>query len=245
MDELSAITERIKRKHSSGILPPSPYGCPKCRDVGFLFWTDERGCEVARRCECFAIRREKEFLRKSGISAEFQKKTFDDFMTNGSPQLSNAKAKAMQYVKNFRDTEHGRYNSIMFYGQSGAGKTHLGTAICGDLMNNGVAVVYMPYRNAVTKLKQNIIDEEIYSSELNRYMQARVLYIDDLLKGKLTETDVNIMYEVMNYRYMNHMPVIISTEKSLDGLLAFDEIIEMCRGNIIQFQGMELNYRLS
>lgn len=107
----------------------------------------------------------------------------------------------------------------------------------------------MAYRNAVTRIKQNIMDEEVYNRELNQYTSAQVLYIDDLLKGRLTETDINIMYEIVNYRYMNNMPVIISTEKSTDDLLAFDEaigsrLIEMCRGNIIQLQGRELNYRL-
>ena len=137
----------------------------------------------------------------------------------------------------------------MFTGQVGAGKTHLGTAICGALMKKGVAVIYMAYRNAVTKIKQNIIDESVYNRELNQYTLARVLYIDDLLKGRLTDADINIMYEIVNYRYMNNLPIIVSTEKFLDDLIAFDEaigsrIIEMCRGNIVQLQGRELNYRL-
>ena len=80
-------------------------------------------------------------------------------------------------------------------------------------------------------------------------MRARVLYIDDFLKGKLTEADVNIMYELINHRYMNNLPIIVSTEKSLDQILEFDEaigsrIIEMCRKYIIDLQGKELNYRI-
>ena len=80
-------------------------------------------------------------------------------------------------------------------------------------------------------------------------MDTAVLYIDDMLKGRLTETDVNVMYEIVNYRYMNNLPLIISTEKNLDELLVFDEatgsrIIEMCIGNIIYLEGKELNYRL-
>ena len=48
---------------------------------------------------------------------------------------------------------------------------------------------------------------------------------------------------------MNNLPFIISTERSLQELLDFDEavssrIIEMCRGNIVKLQGKELNYRL-
>ncbi len=250
MDELRAIAERIRREHPPSTSPPVQYECPKCKDTGFIYRTDESGYEVVRECECYPIRQARDMMRQSGISAEFQKKTFDNFTTRNNPQLSNAKTKAMQYVKNFGQTEHARYNSIMFCGQVGAGKTHLGTAICVALMKNRVAVIYMAYRNAVTKIKQNIIDEAVYKRELNQYTSARVLYIDDLLKGRLTDTDINIMYEIVNYRYMNNMPIIISTEKAPNDLLLFDEaigsrLIEMCRGNIIQLQGKELNYRLS
>lgn len=226
------------------------YECLKCRDMGYILQRDENGCEVARKCECCDTKHAKRMLMRSGISEEFQKKTFDNFNTMGNRQLENAKYKAMQYAKHFCSTEHDRCNSIMFAGQVGAGKTHLGTAICGTLMQNEVAVTYMAYRNAVTKIKQSIVDEEAYGRELNQYSLARVLYIDDLLKGRLTDSDVNIMYEIVNYRYMNNMPIIISTEKMPSELIAFDEaigsrLIEMCRGNIIQLQGKELNYRLS
>lgn len=252
MDELLRKIDRIRREnpHLSSPNPEPKYECLKCKDTGFIYRTDEKGYEVAYRCECYEIRRSREMMKRSGISGEFQKKTFDNFSTNGNGQLENAKNKAMQYVEHFVDTEHDRYNSIMFAGQVGAGKTHLGTAICGELMTKGVAVIYMAYRNAVTKIKQNIIDEAVYNRELNQYTSARVLYIDDLLKGRLTDTDINIMYEIVNYRYMNNMPIIISTEKSPNELLVFDEaigsrLIEMCRGNIIQLRGKELNYRLS
>lgn len=243
MHELDTWLESTKQIRTP--LPPAQYNCLKCKDMGFTYRTNEKGQEVFRRCECFAVR----MMKQSGISAEFQKKTFENFKTKNNPQLSKTKSKAMQYVESFQQTEHERHNSIMFCGQVGSGKTHLGTAICNELMNGGVSVIYMAYRNAITKIKQNIIDEEIYNRELNQYTLARVLYIDDLIKGRITETDINIMYEIVNYRYMNNMPIIISTEKSPNDLLIFDEaigsrLIEMCRGNIIQLHGKELNYRL-
>lgn len=248
MNELEAMIERLKLEVPCNSVPPVQYACPDCKDTGLLYRQDEKGRSFSRRCKCFAISQVRARMERSGIAEEFKKKTFDNFNTKGNEQLSNAKTKAMQYVQNFRKTEHNRYNSIMFCGQVGAGKTHLGTAICRALVNSGVPVVYMAYRNAVTKLKQNIIDEKGYNRELNHYISARVLYIDDLLKGRLTETDINIMYEIVNYRYMNNMPIIISTEKSPDDLLVFDEaigsrLIEMCRGNVVQLIGKELNSR--
>lgn len=247
MDELEEILQRMGREYPHKSAPE--YKCPKCKDTKFLYRIKD-GHEIYRRCDCYAIMQEREKMERSGISAEFQKKVFANFDPKGNEQLVSAKGKAMRYTDDFEKMEHDRHNSIMFSGQVGAGKTHLGTAICGVLIKRGVEVSYMAYRNAVTKIKQNIINEEEYGRELSRYMTARVLYIDDMLKGRLTEADVNIMYEIINYRYMNNMPIIISTEKSPNDLLAFDEaigsrIIEMCRGNIVLLQGKKLNYRLS
>lgn len=225
------------------------YNCQKCQDTGWIT-SFQDGYEVMSRCSCYAVGRAKELMEKSGLSMEFLKKSFDNFGTREEPVLADAKSKAVNYVKNFKETRHCRHNSIMFCGQSGSGKTHLGTAICGSLMAMCIPVIYMPYRNAMTKLKQNITDETAYIKALGVYMNAPVLYIDDLLKGKLTETDVNVMYELINYRYMNNLPLIISTEKDLEGLLVFDEatgsrIIEMCGTNIACIKGKEFNYRMS
>lgn len=252
MNELDAMLARIKEDHGgrkSQLPEQENYECPKCRDTGWIEVEDEQGRSYMKHCECWALRECRRLLGKSGISAEFQKKGFKNFDTRNNPQLVNAKNKAIEYLKTFEQCEKTRYNSIMFCGQVGAGKTHLGIAICSNLMSQNVAVYYMAYRNAATKIKQLMTDEVAYNKELQCYMQARVLYIDDLLKGRITESDVNILYEIVNYRYMNNLPLIISTEKSIDDLLDFDEaigsrIIEMCRGNIIQLRGKELNYRL-
>lgn len=255
MSELDAMLARIKESRGESKRRPSSssqkiYECSKCRDMGWIEVEDEQGCIYIKHCECWALKECRRLLEKSGISEEFQKKGFKNFDTRNNPQLINAKNKAIAYLKTFGQYEKTRYNSIMFCGQVGAGKTHLGIAICSNLMSQNVAVYYMAYRNAATKIKQVMTDEVAYNKELQSYMQARVLYIDDLLKGRITESDVNILYEIVNYRYMNNLPLIISTEKSIDDLLDFDEaigsrIIEMCRGNIVQLQGKELNYRLS
>lgn len=224
------------------------YICQECKDTGWIMF-EKDGHEVMKRCSCYMVKRAEELMEKSGLPAELCKKGFRGFDTMGNPSLENARNKAVGYVQDFIEIRHGRYNSIMFCGQPGSGKTHLGTAICSSLASMGIPVIYMPYRNAMTRIKQNIASETEYNRETRRYTEAAVLYIDDMLKGKLTETDVNVMYEIVNYRYMNNLPLIASTEKDLEGLLVFDEatgsrIIEMCRDNIVFLKGKRLNYRM-
>lgn len=229
--------------------PKEVYKCLKCRDTGWIECLDNDGHARVKHCECWNIRESRRLMEMSGISAEFQGKTFNNFETRNILQLENAKNKAMKYAQNFEKYENTRCSSILFCGQVGTGKTHLGIAICNSLTSKNVAVLYMAYRNTVTKIKQKLTDEQEYDRQLAKYMHARVLYVDDLLKGRITESDVNILYEIVNYRYMNNLPFIISTEKTINDLLDFDEaigsrILEMCRGNIVQLQGKELNYRM-
>ena len=113
----------------------------------------------------------------------------------------------------------------MFCGQVGSGKTHLSVALALNFLKQKIKVVYMPYRDVITKVKQNMIDEEYYSRTISKYKLCEVLLIDDLFKGKINDSDINIMFEIINYRYLNYLPIIASSEFSVDRLLFFDEVI--------------------
>ena len=107
----------------------------------------------------------------------------------------------------------------------------------------------MPYRSSITNLKQSILDEENYQREINIYKNAQVLMIDDLFKGRLTESDINIIYEILDYRYFKSLPVIVTTEKSISDLLEIDEAIgsrlyEMSKNYLTEMVGDKLNYRI-
>lgn len=226
------------------------YKCEKCHDVGWIYWTDENGYDFGKECECQKVAKAKRIMENSGILSGQQDISFKSYITNDVPALENAKEKTIKYYQAFEKIEHERNNSILLCGQVGAGKTHLGIALSNNLIARMIAVIYMPYRNVITTLKQNITNDEVYNRELSKYLNARVLFIDDMLKGRITESDVNIMFEIVNHRYLNQLPMIVTTEKTIDEMLAFDEavgsrIIEMCKGNIIFFpKGMNLNYRL-
>lgn len=222
--------------------------CPFCKDLGFIYY-EEEGRIYSKPCKCTAVREAKRRLERSGLAKLFQTKTFESFETNGDWQLEDAKRTAMQYAESFTKMADSESNSLLLCGQVGAGKTHLGTACSVRLIDQGVPVIYMGYREEMTSLKSKVTDSMAYTKEVNRFKEAEVLFIDDFLKGRVTEADVNIVYEIINYRYNNDLPLIISTEKSLGELISFDEavgsrIIEMCRGHIVVFEGENLNYRL-
>ena len=222
----------------------SKYKCEKCKDVTYILVGDK-----AYPCSCKAIRDAERILAKSGISKEFAKKTFKNFDYSRDVQILNAYTIAREYVKNFAEIKDNRNNSLIFMGSVGSGKSHLSFAVANELIKNGVAVIYMGYRDAIIKLKQKIMDSDEYDKLMNTYKNSKVLLVDDLFKGNITPSDLNIFFEIVNHRYFNNLPMIISTEMLMDELLKVDEaigsrLLEMCGEYSVELKGSKLNYRI-
>lgn len=221
------------------------YKCDKCRDMLFVIQDDG----TAKECECRSLKIAEEKLKASGVSEEFRKKTFDNFNYERSVEVMEAFMKAKSYSKNFEKIRVTRKNSVMFIGQVGSGKTHLAIAISNILLDKGIGVIYMPYRDSITNLKQSITDSENFQREISKYKNAQVLLIDDLFKGAITKSDINIMYEIVNYRYFKSLPIITTSEKTIDDLIEIDEAIgsrlyEMSKNYAAEIAGEKLNYRI-
>lgn len=185
---------------------------------------------------------------KSGLSVEDNKKSFKNFEA-WNEEVKDMKTVATNYFLRYENIKNERNNSILLVGQPGSGKTHLSMALANNLIKKGKKVIYMPYVKTMTEIKQNVSNSDIYKSLMDKYKNAEILFIDDLLKGKTTEYDVNVLFDIINHRYINNLPMIISTEKDINNFLDFDEAIgsrvyEMCKDYYKVILGKENNYRM-
>jgi DNA replication protein DnaC len=162
-------------------------------------------------------------IEKSGLKQLMETCTFDSFSTEEKWQ-----ARAKQMAQDFLQDCAGNW----FYagGQVGSGKTHICTAIVGELLRLGKSARYMLWRDDIVKLKALVTDDEAYSSKIGQFKETEVLYIDDFFKterGKTpTTADVNIAFELLNYRYNDRgLTTIISSERQIDELLDIDEAV--------------------
>lgn len=209
------------------------YNCDICKNKGFVAYvaqSDFTGfySETLRSCKCSRIRNAIRRLNRSGLKDAVKKYTFDRY---------EAADRWQQMVKDaaLRFCEHGGQSWYFIGGQSGAGKTHICTAIAVAKLKQGAEVRYMVWREEVPKIKASITDPMQYASMMDELKKADVLYIDDLFKsGKgddgtykpPTAADVNLAFEIINYRYNNPALVtIISSERTLVELNDIDEAI--------------------
>lgn len=205
------------------------YNCEACRNKG-TYWTvaqrpDGHWTTFSNPCKCKPIRRTIRRMQRSGLKNIIRDYTFDKYLAAETWQQT-IKGAAEEYVKN-------PVGWFSICGQSGAGKTHLCTAICREFLLAGKEVKYMLWRDDIAKIKGLALEPEQRVKLINDFKTAEVLYIDDLFKtgknpdgGKQrpTSADINTAFEIINYRYCNPgLPTIVSSEWTMDELLDIDE----------------------
>jgi DNA replication protein DnaC len=164
------------------------------------------------------------------------------------PWRQAVKRKALDYLQNCRG------QSFFIGGQSGSGKTHICTAIAGEIMQRGGRLRYFRWVEDGRRLKQMLGDRELYERELRQWTDAPFLYIDDLYKQEITDADIRLLYEILNGRYNNDMPTILSSERNLEQIrharggdweALAGRIYEMCGSGryCIELSGAEKSYR--
>ena len=226
------------------------YDCAKCLNRGRYAIPKEGGGMSIVECDCMNIRRCVQKMESSGLRDVIKDWTFEAYKDVENWQTT-IKQGAMAYADNVDGW-------LLFCGQSGSGKTHLCTAVCRQFLLAGAEVRYMPWRQDVRELKGSAKDPGIQAEALKKYQEAPVLFIDDLFKvSKAADgscvppvADVNIAFDILNYRYTKRLTTIISTERSPAELVEIDEatggrIVEMAQGNTYCIEKKPgRNYRL-
>ena len=196
-------------------------------------------------------------MRNSGLSEALDTQTFETFVTKTETQRKIKEAAEKYLERLFEDRDSQRRPWFYIGGNPGCGKTHICTAICGEILKKNVGVRYMQWLDVSRKLKASVNDED-FEDEVAEYINVSVLYIDDLLKQKYTETptfteaDIKIAFTILNARYLMNKPTIISSEWDLVNQLlpadegVFSRVYERCKGNRLTIERkIENNFRLT
>ena len=221
------------------------YDCPLCLNRGYSMTVDENGNRVSKECSCMKQRRSLRYLRESGLERVLDSYTFEAWEAKEAWQK--------QFIAAARDYAEHPSGWFVAAGRPGTGKTHLCTAICGELLRKGMEVRYLLWRDFVTQAKAVVTEDAAYRELMEPYKRVPVLYLDDLFKtGKgqdPTAGDCNVAFELLNARYADPDKLtIISTELTMGTLLDVDEAIgsriyERSKGHYVELTGKK-NWRL-
>ncbi len=207
---------------------------------------------ITAPCTCQAVKRAKRQMAQSGLAGLLDRCGFEGFSAE-TPWQQDLKSLAEGYLAHVRS---GGKSWLYLGGQPGCGKTHLCTAVCAGLLNDGVPVKYMLWTDQVQRIKADINDSDALDELLEPLKTVPVLYVDDLFKGppgpapNPSAADLRLAFEILNMRYVRQLTTLLSGEWDLSALLSLDQgtfsrVYQMAKG-FTAFVGPDFakNFRL-
>lgn len=184
-------------------------------------------------------KRVEKIIKNSKMSKRNLSYKFDNFEPNNSNRkiFNNLKNYSEKLLKGIEK------KGLILVGNNGVGKTHLACSIANKLIENGIPVIYGTLINLLAELRNSYdTDNDISEMEIIKlYENVDLLIIDDLGKEKPSEWGLEKLFTIINSRYENNLPVIITTnynQNSLVERLSLNGEIETSRSIISRLYEM-------
>ena len=186
------------------------YECALCGDTGYV---DTKMCDCMRRALILAG------YESSGIGALIKTHSFDNFSleyyrTDGG-NYDGVRA-AFQNLRAFADGfNKDTYRNYLLIGGTGLGKTHLSTSVAKTAIERGFDVLYVTAMGLLSDFEEKRFGNGgSLKNEIERYMNAELLIIDDLGTEITNQFSLACIYDVINERINRRRSTIINTNLS-------------------------------
>lgn len=201
---------------------PTRCDCEKAQ----AYWAEYDRKEAERKQAEEEARRRKEMqeridrlLGQSGIKKRFQQRTFPNFRQD-TPGRRKCYGIAKEYADHFA-YHKAKGDGLYIEGTNGTGKTHLAAAIALQLINEGIPVICKTSSDLLMDIKRTFDDGSRNEAQiLDIYKRVDLLIIDDLGKEQCSDWSMSTLYSILNDRYEDMKPVIVTTNYNADQLAA-------------------------
>ena len=193
------------------------YTCAVCGDTGYV---------GGRVCDCYRRLLQEEACRSlSGLSAtkvtDFDSMRLDYYDNTIDPKLGVSPRQQMQdvirYCREYTAAFDVNSDSLLLFGATGIGKTHLCLAIARGVTEQGFGVVYGSVQPLVRRLEAERFGREQGDSE-SQLISCDLLVLDDLGMEFDTPFSRACLYDVLNARLLEGRPTVVSTNLSISAM---------------------------
>lgn len=191
-----------------------------------LHWTGCKSCKAAEKLESDARSKMKEQiqaqeriehrLNKAGIPIRFRDRTLENYIAD-TPAKQSSLTIARDFSENF-DENYKSGMTLIFSGKAGTGKSHLAIAIAQAVMPKYTAM-YINALDAVRMIRDTWRrdSEKSEIDVLDMFGTIGLLVIDEVGVQYGTENEQMLMFDIINRRYRDSMPMILLTNLGTKG----------------------------
>lgn len=158
------------------------------------------------RCRCQMLPDRASLWNAARVPARHLHCTMDSFETRDPTRAgaeggsAGAWAEVRRWLDDYRPGQDNR--SLVLYGETGRGKTHLAVAACRELVfRHGVPVRFIEFTHLLSDIREGIGRGDPAATTLTPFIHPPVLVVDELGKGRNTEWEVSILDEIVSRRY--------------------------------------------
>lgn len=200
--------------------------CPVCGGIGYVHLDVPVGHPDFGRLQVCTCRlsqvSQRIYQRLFALSNldELRHLTFENFKPRGliglSPRQADSLEQAYNHSRQFAQSTKGW---LLLQGGYGCGKTHLAAAIANFTVSLGVPALFITVPDLLDTLRFAYDDPETtFEERFDEIRQAPLLVMDDFGTQNATSWAQEKLFQILNYRYINHLPLVITTNLSLDDL---------------------------
>jgi DNA replication protein DnaC len=144
--------------------------------------------------------------------------TFENFQPRGriglSPYQSDSLERAYNHSRLFAQHLDGW---LLLQGGYGCGKTHLAAAIANFAVSMGVPSLFITVPDLLDSLRFAYQDPEAtFEERFDQVRHAPLLILDDFGTQNATPWAQEKLFQIVNYRYVNHLATVVTTNLDLD-----------------------------
>ena len=243
----SISSEDFLRVWTSEELGVKPIFCPVCGKERTWRKATIMGAVIKASimCECEVALEKEEKMRQeakekqerinrvlamSNLGERFRDASFENFKQ--LPGTETCLDTMKEYAEIFcRYTDSG----YCIYGRPGNGKSHLAAALVNRVIQRGYTAVFIEVPDLFARIKATYDGEGSEDRIMRSLASCDLLVLDDAGAEKPTEWVREKFYQIINARYKDRKPMVITTNtpdmaglEDIIGFRAYDRVLEMC-----------------
>ena len=239
--------------------------CSKCntrKSIVVEMFGKKRKMPCLCKCESDKIKEQEQIEKNKQKQLRLDKLKMNSLMdrkfeqcTFKNWQMDDANKKmyelGINYTKKWQQMKKDNIGFIL-YGGVGIGKTYLVSCIANTLLEQYIPVIITSSIALLGRYKKTYMDKQAEVTITNNLQQADLLIIDDLGAENDTAWVKEKIYEIIDSRYRDSKPTIITTNLTLqqlqekltgeDGITrTYDRLLEMCYPIRLQGKSRRIN----